>query len=136
MFLTDKWHPLPESVGSAFLLTTVQRFCSMLFTRHSSGAAVNRRLYPSTSVLKSKDPLPNFLWQKGTIFGAKARLIIWLLPPPPPPQPVMLLNDLHSLLRPPDHRSWSAGSSWLSFWPRFVIDHGVWVIWLSFISPF
>ena len=44
----------PESAGSASLQTTVQRFCSMLFTGHSPIAVVNRRLYPSTSVLKTK----------------------------------------------------------------------------------
>ena len=60
-----------ESAGSAFLLTTVQRFCSMLFTGHYPGAG-NARLYSSTSVLKTKVPFPNFLWRKRTIFGAKA----------------------------------------------------------------
>ena len=69
--LTDEWHPPSESAWSGFLLTTVQRFCSMLFTGHSPGAAVNRCLYPSTSGFKTEDPLPNFLWWKGTIFGAK-----------------------------------------------------------------
>ena len=57
----------PESAESAFLLTTVQRFCSMLFMGHFPGAALNRRFYPSISVLKTQDPLPNFLWRKGTI---------------------------------------------------------------------
>ena len=67
-FFTDEWHPPSESAGSAFLVTTVQTFCSMLFTGHSPGAAVNRCLYPSTSVLKTKDPLPNFLLMKRHYF--------------------------------------------------------------------
>ena len=67
-FFYGRVTPPPESAGPAFLLTTVQRFCSMLFTGHSPGVAVNRRLHPSTFVLKTKNPFPNFLWRKGTIF--------------------------------------------------------------------
>ena len=73
MFLSlmDEWHPPPESAWSAFLLTTVKKFCLMLFTGHSPRAAINRHLYQLTSVLKTEEPFPNFFWRKGTIFGAK-----------------------------------------------------------------
>ena len=104
----------PESAGSAFL----QRFCSMLFTGHSPGAAVNQRLYPSTSVLKTKDPLPNFLWRKGTIFGAKGS------------------SQSFGSFSPHLYFIRATTMTYIPFSVQLIIGHGVWVIWLSFISPF
>ena len=58
---------------------------------------------------KTKDPLPNFLWRKGIIFGAKGSGQSFGL------FPVMLFhsgyyNDLHSLLCPTNLGLWSADS--------------------------
>ena len=100
----------PESAGSAFLLTTVQRFCSMHFTGDSFPKwAVNRRLYPLTSVLRflSKFPLTKryYLGAKGSgqSFGIFFFFLLYFLRS-------CYYNDLHSLLYPTDYRSWSAGS--------------------------
>ena len=48
--------------------------------------------------------------------------IIWLLPPPSP-QPVVLLNDLHSLLRPTKWGLWSTDSlTYILTWIRYFVQ--------------
>ena len=123
--------------GTCYLL--VQEFCSALSgvsatasTHLVSPTAVpelngNRaqsffgirsaRPLTATSVLKTKFFIPISSDEKGTTSGTKASANHWLLLPPHP-QPVVLLNDLHSLLRPT--RSWSAGSLTLFWLPLAV----------------
>ena len=58
----------PESAGSAFLLTTVQRFCSMLFTVPAGALGCRSTSLSADFCPQTENPFPNFLWRKGTIF--------------------------------------------------------------------
>ena len=122
---------LQNLAEGAFLISSVQRFCSTLSRSLAKSASISCQCLSRT-----KDPFPNFLWRKGIIFGAKGSgqsfgffFFFYFLRS-------CYYSDLNSLLCPTDYRSWSAGSFWPSFWPGFVTDHGVRVIWLSFIYPF
>ena len=58
-----------ESAGLAFLLTTVQRFCSMLFLHGNSPGAGCRPMSLFVDFCpQTQNPFLNFLWWKGTIF--------------------------------------------------------------------
>ena len=55
------------------------------------------------SIQKPKIPFQISSDEKTLFFGAKGSGQSFGLFPPPPPYPVMLLNDLHFLLRPPGY---------------------------------
>ena len=62
----------PESAGSAFLLTTVQRFCSMLFTGPPRALAnKSAHLFTPAAVLKLKIPFQISSDEKALFLGAK-----------------------------------------------------------------
>ena len=69
--LSDEWHS--PRIGWISLSTDLcpKILFYAFYGDLSEHLAVNRRLYPPTSVLETKESFPNFLWRKGIILALK-----------------------------------------------------------------
>ena len=104
---------LPWSFGDSFNTSCYANCCprTPFFSRARPGSLAIIQ-YISSRRLLSKNPetLSLFPLTKRVLLPAlRLRPIIWLIPPPPP-HPVMLLNDLHTLLHPTKLGLWYADS--------------------------
>ena len=97
--------------------------CFALYGASRELLAEDRRLYPPTSVLKTKDSFPNFLWRKGIIFALKCLANHLALSSSTISSGHATRVTYIALLCPTDYRSWSAGSFGLliqTLWGRGI----------------
>ena len=91
-FLLQASGILQNLAGCTFLLSSVQRFCSILFTGTSRSFGFKPVSLSTDFCPQTKDSFPNFLWRKGIILALKGlanHFAFFLLPLFPP---VMLLE--------------------------------------------
>ena len=100
---------IPFFYGRAVFCRTWLEGTCYLLSKYSVPLIPPKAVWKPTSLSKLKILFLISSDENVLLLVLMLRPIVWLLPPPPP-HPVVLLNDLHSLLRPAKLGLWSADS--------------------------